>query len=141
MKREVLLVLLEEKTWLYIGRRGAETAEILGGREWAREQWREIMTGKKERESTSGKGLAGEIDGKAVPTAPHDVVDVPTRRICADGRPRHNYGMCRRQTCADGEAVPTADFMSWRRGGLCQQPRPDLLPSAPWRINVVIWAF
>jgi hypothetical protein len=102
MKREVLLVLLEEKTWLYIGRRGAETAEILGGREWAREQWREIMTGKKERESTSGKGLAGEIDGKAVPTAPHDVVDVPTRRICATAALGTTAG------CADDKLAPMA---------------------------------
>jgi hypothetical protein len=38
MRREMLLVLLMEKTWLYLGRRGAETVEILGGREWMREE-------------------------------------------------------------------------------------------------------
>jgi hypothetical protein len=34
MRREILRVLVLEKTGLYIDRRCAETAGILGGREW-----------------------------------------------------------------------------------------------------------
>jgi hypothetical protein len=50
-------VVLEKNTWVYIGRRGAETAEKvggsvggrkLGGREWAGEMERESLAGKKE---------------------------------------------------------------------------------------------
>jgi hypothetical protein len=64
MKGEMLLVLLVEKTWLYIGRRGAETAGKLGGREWAGKGGRENLAGnlggKKRRERRSRKGWAGE---------------------------------------------------------------------------------
>ena len=67
----MLPVLLVEKTWLYIGRRGPETAGILGGREWVREEWWEIMVGKKGRERRSGKGYAGKTGGIAVLTACH----------------------------------------------------------------------
>ena len=54
-----MLVLLVEKTWLYIGRQGAETAGKLGGREWAGKlggkSWREKRAGEKQRERVSGK--------------------------------------------------------------------------------------
>jgi hypothetical protein len=50
MKGEMLLVLLVEKPWLYIGRRGAETAGKLGGREWAGKGGREKRAGEKQRE-------------------------------------------------------------------------------------------
>jgi hypothetical protein len=60
----------------------AEMAGILGGREWAREEWRQKRAGEKEREK-----MAGMVGGKknyreAVPTA------WPSAHIvgrCADG--------------------------------------------------------
>jgi hypothetical protein len=54
MRGEMLLVLLVEKTWLYIGRRGAETAGKLGGREWAGKGGRENLAGDNERERVGG---------------------------------------------------------------------------------------
>jgi hypothetical protein len=64
-------VVLEEKTWLYIERQGDEMVGILGGREWAREKWREIKGGKRragenKRETFGGRNWAGPM---ALPSA------------------------------------------------------------------------
>jgi hypothetical protein len=58
-------LVLEEKTWLYIGWRGAETAGILGGRDWAREKWRER---KGERERAGKDWRESCVDGIVVDT-------------------------------------------------------------------------
>jgi hypothetical protein len=55
-------VLLEKNTWVYIGRRGAETARKAGGR-----KWREKLAGKIGREKWAGKRKK-KMDAK--PTVP-----------------------------------------------------------------------